>query len=659
MREKIMAVIRKLFKDSYAYLSIPLLFLVLSAFFSFWLFLIELLVIAVLVAALWLGWFHRKTSLRSTLIRVTEDLETINRETLSAIPLPVMVVDAEGELIWYNDRFFKRVLGEEEVDRNFYHTLIHILPTEFSEEEIVQTEYKGKSYSVFAMYNNAPTNDFYTLYFYDETKSQEAIRRYESTRPNVCLVVFDNRDDLMQGSVDSVSARAVADVERILESWSDNYGGMLRRLKNDRFMVILEQGMLEKAIEHRFTVLEKVRQIKVGEKVSATLSIGVGRSDGGIHESADWAKQALDMALGRGGDQVVIKSDDSYEFFGGVSKGVEKRNQVRTRVVATALCELIGDSENIMLMSHRFSDLDSVGSGIGMWSAIKKGLKKTAYLVSDQEESMAEALLAEFSRINPGAVLSPEEAILRSTSRTLLIITDTHSPDFLECRELYERCKNVVVIDHHRMMVNYIKDAAIFYQEPYASSACELVVELIEYFPGVALSGFEANALLLGIILDTKNFSQRTGARTFEAAAALKRKGADTVEVKRLFSSSFEAYKLKSQIVSEAQIQNKSAVALTSIQSADIRIASSQAADDLLGVEGVEASYVLFLADGAVNISARSYGEINVQLVMEAIGGGGHQTMAGAQLTGVDIQQVRDRLLEIIRTQPLERVNEQ
>ncbi len=649
MKEKFVAYAQKFLKENYMHLIVPVLFLILSAFSSLWLFLAELLVIVVMSFGLWFGWMRRRVSLRETLISVSEGLETVHRQTLSAIPLPVMVVDAEGNLTWFSDRFHKKVLDGAEAQRGFYHTLFPYPPSEVVDRRLVDITYKDKSYSVFAMYNDAPTADFYTLYFYDTTRTVNAIAKLKSEQPNVCFIVFDNRDDLMQGSADSVSARAVADVERILEAWSDQYGGMLRRLKNDRFMLILERGRLEKAIADRFTVLEQVRALKVGEKTSATVSIGVGRTDGGIHESAEWAKQALDMALGRGGDQVAIKTEDSFEFFGGVSKGVEKRNQVRTRVVATALAELIGDSDSVMLMGHRFSDLDCVGSCIGLWSAIQKGLQKTAYLVVDREKTMAHSLIQSFAEISPNHILSPEEAILRSTSRTLLIITDTHSPEFLESRELYERCKNVVVIDHHRMMVNYIRDAVIFYQEPYASSACELVVELIEYFPNLSLTGFEANAMLLGMILDTKNFSQRTGARTFEAAASLKRRGADTVEVKRQFASSFGAYKLKAQIVSEAQITGRSAIAATARQSPDIRIASSQAADDLLGVEGVEASYVLFIADGAVNISARSYGEVNVQLVMERIGGGGHQTMAGAQLPGEDIGAVRERLLEMIR----------
>jgi len=652
MKEKATQAIKDFLKEYYPYLSFPFIFLILSAFFSGTLFLVELTLFTGLVLVLWFLRIRHKRGVREGLKTIAQGLETVHRETLSSLPLPVMVVDGEGTLVWYSDRFYEEVLGKEDVQPDFYTALVPIPPVKLMEGGIVEVSHKGKHYSVFAMYSDTPKNDLYTLYFFDISATKALYSQYESTRPIVCLVVFDNRDDLMQGSADSVSARAVADVERILESWCDQYGGMLRRLKNDRFLIIMERAMLDKAIRGRFEILEQVRALKLGEKSYASLSIGVGKSNNGIRESADWAKQALDMALGRGGDQAVIKSDDSFEFFGGVSKGVEKRNQVRTRVVATALCELIHNCDQVMLMGHRFADLDCVGSCIGMWSAVTKGLKKQAFLVVDRQTSMAESLLNGFTEESPGAVLSPEEAILRATSKTLLIITDTHSPDFLECHALYERCQKIVVIDHHRMMVRYIENAVIFYQEPYASSASELVSELIEYFPGLSLSRFEANAMLLGIILDTKNFCQRTGARTFEAAASLKRRGADTVEVKRLFSSSFEAYKLKSQIVSEAQIVGHSALAVTHHQSPDLRISAAQAADDLLGVEGVEASYVIFEVGGEVNISARSYGEVNVQLVMEKIGGGGHQTMAGAQLKGTTLEQVRERLLTIIQDRP-------
>jgi len=649
MKEKAIRAIRDFLKEYYPYLIFPFVFLGLSVFFSGALFLVELGLFTGMVLLLWFLRIRRKRGVREGLQTIAEGLQTMHRETLSSLPLPVMVVNGKGTLVWFSDKFYEEVLGKEDVQADFYNSLIHIPPVKLMESEIVEASHKGKHYSVFAMYNDTAESELYTLYFFDISAMKTLRSQYESTRPIVSLVVFDNRDDLMQGSADSVSARAVADVERILESWCDKYGGMLRRLKNDRFLVIMERAMLDKAIQNRFEILEQVRELKLGEKSCASLSIGVGKSKNGIRESAEWAKQALDMALGRGGDQAVIKSDDSFKFFGGVSKGVEKRNQVRTRVVATALCELIRDCDQVMLMGHRFADLDCVGSCIGMWSAVTKGLKKQAFLVVDRETSMAESLLNIFLEESPGMVLSPEEAILRATSKTLLIITDTHSPDFLECFALYERCQKVVVIDHHRMMVRYIEDAVIFYQEPFASSASELVSELIEYFPGLSLSRLEANAMLLGIILDTKNFCQRTGARTFEAAAALKRRGADTVEVKKLFSSTFEAYKLKSQIVSEAQIFGHSAIAMTHHQSSDLRIAAAQAADDLLGVEGVEASYVLFESEGEVNISARSYGEVNVQLVMEEIGGGGHQTMAGAQLKGTTPEQVGKRLLAIIQ----------
>ena len=355
------------------------------------------------------------------------------------------------------------------------------------------------------------------------------------------------------------------------------------------------------------------------------------------------------MALGRGGDQVAIKQGDSYEFFGGMSKGVEKRDKVRTRVIASTLSDHIKDSDYVFIMGHQFSDLDSVGASVGMWSAVTKGQERPASVVINREQSLAASLIESIDKSgNGGMFITPAQAENMLTDHSLLIIVDTHSPSFVESSSLYQKSKRVVVIDHHRMMVNHIEGAVVFYHEPYASSASEMVTELTQYLGENALNRLEAEALLAGIMLDTKNFVLKTGVRTFEAAAYLRRKGADTVEVKRLFSDSIDTYKAKYQMVSGAEIFNSCAIASADENCADIRVASAQAADELLGIQGVNASFVMYPAGGGINISARSLGSVNVQVIMEALGGGGHQTMAGAQLSDVTMEEAREKLVGLI-----------
>lgn len=380
--------------------------------------------------------------------------------------------------------------------------------------------------------------------------------------------------------------------------------------------------------------------------------MGMGRHGSTLRECEQWSLQALDLALGRGGDQVAIKDKDDYEFFGGVAQGVEKHEKVKARVIAKALTEKIAQCDNIFVMGHQSSDLDAVGSAIGMWSVISKTFDNPTHVVINKDTTLASIFLDNFiSHGYKNTFISPSEAKKNVNERTMLIVVDTHSPNFVEDPELYRKCKNVVVIDHHRMMVNHIDNACVFFHEPFASSASEMVTELVQYINDDALNRYESEALLAGIMLDTKNFVLRTGVRTFEAAAYLKRKGADTVEVKRLFSDSLNTYKTKSQLVSEAEIYNNSAIACTDDkmnESKDIRLTAAQAADELLSIRDVQASYVIYKSLDNMCISARSLGDLNVQLVMERLGGGGHQTMAGTNLGKVSRAEARELLVDAI-----------
>ena len=423
----------------------------------------------------------------------------------------------------------------------------------------------------------------------------------------------------------------------------------IKRYDGDKFLMVVEERHLEKIIEGRFSILDEIRKIETNSGVSVTLSIGVGRGEETLAQSELSASQALDMALGRGGDQAAVKTRTQYEFYGGVSKGVEKRTKVKSRIVANALSELIETADHVLVMGHKFGDLDCIGAAVGMATAIRS-IGKQAEVVVDRDKNLAKILIEMVTKDgNNNLFVDPEEARFSITPETLLIICDTHTPNLVESLEVYERCKTVVVIDHHRKMVNHIDNAVIFYHEPYASSASEMVTELIQYMgDNCRISSVVAQALLSGIMLDTRNFVLKTGVRTFEAAAYLRRIGADTIVVRKLFASTLDSYQRKTRIVNAAQIYKSCAVAESDFSSDDMRIVAPQAADELLGIDGVDGSFVLYEAGGCINISARSMGAINVQLIMEKLGGGGHHTMAGAQIRNVEMEKAKQMLFESI-----------
>ena len=568
---------------------------------------------------------------------------------LKEFRIPVAVVGTAGDIIWVNDAFLSGVntgrecRGENVLKFIYPKTLQQILDANGTDITV-----SPKQFTVFGVRNDTGS----VLYFIEDTYYKEINREYMESRPVVALAHFDNREELARNISESEDARITAEVEEQLIAWAQNMGGFMKKLENGRYFILTDEAHTREAMSKRFPLLDSVRAIKSGERLNATVSLGVARGAKTLQEADTWARKALDMALGRGGDQVAVRQEnDTYAFFGGLSKAVEKRDKVRTRVFAATLSDDIKDSDTVLIMGHKYSDLDCIGAAVGMWTAASKALKKQTRIVVTRDQSMASLLIKEVSRMYKDEVIfiSPQEAAAQMTPKSLLMVLDTHSREFVESAELLDIAARIVVIDHHRMMVRHIENALVFYHEPYASSTSEMVTELVQYIGDRTLTELEAEALLAGIMLDTKNFVLKTGVRTFEAAAYLRRKGADTVKVKRMFSDSIEAYKAKYRIVTNAEILGNCAVASSEKEFPEIRIASAQAADELLSIQGVEASFVVFPAGGAVNISARSLGDINVQLIMEDLGGGGHLTMAGAQLSGLTVAQAYSRLIEAIR----------
>ena len=512
-------------------------------------------------------------------------------------------------------------------------------------------EYNGKLYKVSSI--PVEKNDTKLIYisFTDISEFAELFSKYKRTRPSVILLVIDNYEDVLQNFKESEKAQVAAATETLLEEFMSRTTGVLRKLSHDKFIAVIEEQHLCEIINSKFKILDNARNITVGDRSNIiTLSIGVGRGASTLEESESFAKQALDMCLGRGGDQAAVKTENGFKFYGGVAKGVEKKSKAKSRIISNAVQEVIHNSSEVFIMGHRFADLDAVGSGTGLAGAIRM-IGEEAYYVVDFEKNLSHSLVSSIQKEYDDLIISPEEAEQRFSDNSLLIIVDTHNADLVESRKLYEMAGQKIVIDHHRKSVNFIDDAVIFYHEPYASSASEMVSEMIQYFKNVNLvPQVLAEALLAGITLDTKNFVMKTGVRTFEAAAYLRKCGADTIKVKGFFTSSIEDYRKRSELISDAEIIGSCAIAVARMQSDDIRIIAPQAADELLSIENVDASFVIYKTGNVTNISARSLGILNVQVIMEKLGGGGHQTMAAVQLENTSFDEAKKMLIEAIKS---------
>lgn len=592
--------------------------------------------------------FIRRDSFR-LLGEIAKRLDTSDREVLNRFPLPVLVVGEKREILWYSESFRAHVLGDYDLYGSSLDEISRTPVESFYLPNGVDLSYGGKHYTAFGFHSEAHKLPVDILYFVDNTMLKNIAQEYRLSRPCVMILVIDNYDELVQNAKESEKSQILGEIDGVIEQYFSETNGFVKRLSHDRYLAMVEKRHLDKIVETRFALLDRTRKIIANERVPATLSIGVGCEGKDMSENEAAARQSLDMALGRGGDQAVIKTVNGYDFYGGISKGIEKHTRVKSRIIATALLELVETSENVIVMGHHASDLDCVGSAVALAQAIRR-LGKPAIIAIDRESSLASSLISKVSENgNDNLFIHPSVAKDYVTRRTLLIVVDTHNPLFVESNELYKMCKNVVVIDHHRKMVNHIDNAVVFHHEPFASSTSEMVTELIQYFGDRCRpTRDDAEALLSGIMLDTRNFAIRTGVRTFEAAAYLRRVGADTVAVRKLFSSTMDDYQRRSSLVQNAEIYRNCAIAISSQNFEDIRIVAPQAADELLGINEVDASFVIYNTGSDISLSARSMGDLNVQVVMEYLGGGGHHTMAGAQLKGVTAGEAKEKLLEAI-----------
>lgn len=578
------------------------------------------------------------------------DFESKSRHSLLSFPLPVVACYSNGIVFWHNEGF-QSSFGFENDCVGLNLTYILKLPfKDFCVEDGVLVQNRAKSFRVYGTYSEKSKVFFFV--FEDVTDFISLQQQFKLSKVCVLYVAIDNYREILMNRKDSEKSAIVGRVDDLLENFVDAHDGVMQKYREDEFFIILKQRNLDEIIKNKFPILQIVKNALTNEKqCELTISIGVGSGADSFSECKKFAFQALDMALGRGGDQAAIKTPSSFDFFGGNSKELYKSSRVKARVVARAFLELVKNASNVVVMGHKFADLDSSGSAVGLALVIRK-LKKESFVAVDVEQNLSKILFEKIAEVGYNdIVVDLNVAMNLIDSNTLLIVVDTHNFNLLDSAQIYEACNNVVVIDHHRKAVDCVKNAVIFYHEPYASSTCELVCELVQQFGYEKLIGkIEAQAFLAGIMLDTKNFSIKSGVRTFEAAAYLKRCGADTTEVKKMFASSFDSYGKKAKIVVEAQIYRNCAISISKFKTSDMRIIAPQAADELLGIKGVDASFVLYELDveKTVFITARSMGKFNVQSIMERLGGGGHQLQAACQVKNADVNKVYELLLNAI-----------
>ena len=591
---------------------------------------------------------------------VTGSVDTASKSTLINSPLPTLVFRPDtGEIIWSNESFLQLAGVREHL---FEMRLSEAVPDfqvqwllsgkQESPERVELNNHRFRVYgSLVRSRNRTGVQSLVATTYWVETTEADHLREvYEASRPVAAILMLDNYEDLMKACEDTQRSAVLAQIDEKLQTWANAGQGILLKTDRNHYLFLFEEQYFQHFVDEKFSILDTVRAIRLAENIHPTLSIGIGKDSPSIPELYKNAKLSLEMALSRGGDQAVVRNQVDFAFYGGRTKATEKRTKVKSRVMANAFRELIADAGEVYIMGHSFADMDAVGAAAGICCAARKRGKQ-ARIVIDREHTAAETLIARLDALPEysGVFLTPAEAFLQMRADTLLVVVDTNRPDMVENPQLLESCNRVAVIDHHRRAATYIENAAFNFHEPYASSASELVTELLQYLvEPTDLLREEAGALLAGIVLDTKHFTQRTGGRTFEAAAFLRRSGADTAEVQRLFQGDLKDMVTKYDIIRRAEMY-RSNIAVSVVEEPGVdRVAAAQAADDLLTLKGVQASFVVYAAEGAVLMSARSLGEINVQVILEALGGGGNSTTAGARIEDTDPESVRQQLIGVL-----------
>lgn len=602
---------------------------------------------------------RKRKALKAYIESVTYDTETAKNNTLMNFPLPIVVFRLnDSRIVWGNEKFFSICgLNGVRTDRS----VAELVP-EFSGKWLMEGKSQcpnllsvgGRKYQICgnivrSAKDDGDQNFMGIAYWIDVTDYDDIRHEYEISRPIAAVVTIDNYDELMKNQPERARNDLRDAIGDKLAQWGEDKDGILIRFDRDRYLMVFEERYMQGVIDEKFRLLNDVHQIANSVGIHATLSIGIGRDAANLSEALQFAMLASDMALSRGGDQAVIKNRFNFDFFGGKVSESDTRTKVKSRVMANALDSLVQDASQVLVMGHRFSDMDSIGAAVAVCIiARKNGIK--ANIVADTEKTMAKSLVEMLVKTPEykDVFINAQEAMLTADSKTLLVVVDTNRPEQVEDLRLLQSCNKVAVIDHHRRAATYIDNADLSYIEPASSSTCELMAEMLEVaLDEPKLLPCESEALLSGIVLDTKSFTLRTNYRTFDAAAFLRRAGADTVDVKKLMQSGLEQTVEKYKILQGARLYRSMAVAIP--DKPHNRVVAAQAADELLNVAGVEASMVMYPTDdGGVFVSARSIGDVNVQLIMERLGGGGNRAAAAARLSDISLQDAAKKLFAAI-----------
>ena len=655
MNERIRKLVRT---NTVAYILLLLLFAAVTAKISL------ALAIGEVAAALAVWYISRRRSkvvqqqLHQYVERIAGGADTAKNSNMLFAPMPMMVFNPENDdVLWAND-LFTDLPG---VGKDIFESRVRDVVEGFETHWILEGKsefpglftWNGRRYRIFGCLSRPEGTGHMgvlaTTYWMDVTDLEHIRTTLAETRPVVAIIMIDNYEDLMSACPEGKRSAVRAAVEEKMDQWRGGSGALLMKSDRDRYLMVLDEARYEKFAAGRFSILDDVRTVQAGEGVYATLSIGVGREAAEFEALYKNAGLALEMALSRGGDQAVVKDQMNFEFYGGRAKTTEKRTKVKSRVMANALGDLMDDTEHVYVMGHKYADMDTLGAAAGI-CAIARKRGKAARIVLDMENNSVGPMLRKLRALPEykDVFIGGGDAFLRVQPDTLLVVVDTNRPESVESEPLLESCNRVAVIDHHRRSSSYIEKMALNFHEPYASSASELVTELLGYLLETGdLLKTEAEALLAGIVLDTKSFTNRTGGRTFEAAAYLRRAGADTQDVQRMFQSDLESMIDRYAIIRRAVLYRED-LAIAAIDEPCERVTAAKAADELLTLSGVQASFVFYPKDDGVYISARSLGEVNVQVIVEALGGGGNSTSAGGQLPGVTVEQVCQKLQEAI-----------
>lgn len=584
----------------------------------------------------------------------SSNLDNATKNTLVKLPFPLIIISEKGNIMWYNQKIIGIVANVDILNLNICGII-----KEFNVKAVFdknKDNYKniilnGKFFDLYINIINAAEGmkeSIALVYFNDVTETACLIKEIEDKKETVMLIEVDNLDEVIKSTDENKKPMLIAEIESGINNYAHNLKAMLKKYSINKYVLCIQNKYIEKEIEKKFEILDIIREINVGNKLSATLSIGIGKGADTPLENEQIALVAKELALGRGGDQAVVKSLDKLSFFGGKTKEVEKRTKVRARVIAHALVNLINESSRVYIMGHINADMDCLGSAVGLHSAILS-LNKECNIVLDSINNTIKIMLEKLKQEGYEDTFIDSKMCMQNMDKdTLLILVDVHNKGYVQNLNLVNQMNKIVIIDHHRRCADYIEGALLSYIEPYASSTSELVTEMIQYMvEKPKLKPVEAEALLAGICVDTKNFFFKTGVRTFEAASFLRRLGADTVEVKRMFSDNLETYLKRAEIIKSVKVKNNIAIAICPREIEDTVLAA-QAADELLNITSIQASFVFVKIKDEIYISGRSLGDINVQIILEDLGGGGHMTMAGTKLSQVNMEEAEKMLQEAI-----------